>query len=162
MDSHEIRPAMQRGQQKSSAHSPSAMQPFHDSFPPAFPRAVICPSPSCSDFSPLLLNFALLATALCSWGTARCQLQGGELCYPTTKPVVANTRLKLKRELYYWNRQTPPEKLRSNDQNKSDHVLSACMHQRGKEAVPGENYGVLKAISVQKPVTSILQKRLHV
>lgn len=87
IDSCEIRPAMQRGQQKSSAHGPSAMQPFYVTFLPA------CLSQSCHLPKPILQwlvfpspPFCFFATGLCSWGTARSQLQDGELCYPTTNP----------------------------------------------------------------------------
>lgn len=97
IDSCEIRPAMQRGQQNVLLTVHVQCSPSASLFSlPVFPRAAICPSPSCSDFSSLLLHFALLATALCSWGTARSQLQGGELCYPTTNPVAATPGWKLR------------------------------------------------------------------
>lgn len=148
---------MQRGQQISSAHSPSAMQPFCVSFLPA------CPSQSCPLPKPILY-WLVFPSAFCS---CHCPVQLGHSQVPAArwrtllpyhKPRGCNTRLKVKRELYS-NMQTPPEKLHSNDQSKSGHVLSACMHQRGKEA---GFYWVLKAISWQKPVTSILQSRLYV
>lgn len=140
IDSCEIRPAMQRGQRKSSAHGPSVMQSFCICFlPPCLSQSCHLPTP--------ILKWLVSPSAFCS--SCRCPVQLGHSQVPAARwrtllpyhrPSGCNTRLKVRRELNS-NRQTLPEKLHSTYQNKSGYVLSACVPKRGKEPVPGENDG---------------------
>lgn len=157
IDSHKIRPATQRGQQKPSARNPSALQSFCICFLP------VCLSQSCHPPQPILQWLAFSSALCCSY---RCHVQLGHGQVPAArwrallfhhKPSSCNTRLKVRRLKQANSPREAPQQL----QKQCVESTHAQERKTGSSWRKMINWVLKQFHGKKNPITFILQRRLY-